>query len=93
MPCKKCEHLLFQFTEELGEFSNINLLFMEQLAQEKDEDDITEAGFQLLNARLSQGAVLFDLIKQISRAALDGHEDIDDDGQLDLFGTPRPMMS
>lgn len=96
--CDACDDLIFRFTEELGEFININNAYMTQLQMEKDLDDISEEGFQLIKDRISQGAVLYGLFAEILQGMMTGHgeEDGMGDPQLDLFGPPKknpPPMS
>lgn len=93
MACELCEQLMFRFTEELGEFVNINLMYMSQLELEKDEDDISDEGLALVNARISQGAVLFNIIQEIVAATVQGHDEDGGNVQLDLFGTRPPKLS
>lgn len=89
MACERCEQLMLEFTEELGEFILINHQYFLQLEQEK-QDDFSDRAYELIQARLAQGMKLFELVKEISVTAIDGHDE--GDSQLDLFAPSQPKL-
>jgi hypothetical protein len=93
MACRKCEQLIFNFTEELGEYVSLHLAFVQQLEIEPKDDDLTDTGYQLMTARMAQGAVVAELVKKLASAACDGHDDRGEFEQYDLFGNRTPMNS
>lgn len=93
MACQRCEKLIFNFTEELGEFINVHIACLQQLDLEPDEDDLTEAGYHAVSTRMAQGMVVAELVKRLASAACDGHDDRGAFEQFDLFSTKPPLNS